>query len=165
VPPGSPKPSSNKGCLIALAIVAVLAVLGIGGLAVGAFLVGEAVDDAVDDGGFPGLPGAECAQFQFAYLSLTFTNILGAGADPSLQEQMENDLGELKSLAPEAIRSDMDVVADAFQESFRVATGGEGLLVGEESEERNQQAEAVLQDPEVVEAQENINRWVEQNCA
>jgi hypothetical protein len=46
-----------------------------------------------------------------------------------------------------------------------VATGGEGLLVGEESEERNQQAEAVLQDPDVVEAQENINRWVEENCA
>lgn len=145
-------------------VVAVLALVGVGGLVVAAFFIGEAVDEAVEDGGIPGLLGGECAEFQVAYLSLSFTSILGAGADPAQQEQLENELGELESLAPDAIQDDMSVVADAFRESLQVATGGQGLLAGEASAERDAEAQAILEDPEVVQAQENINRWVEDNC-
>ena len=165
-PPGSaPKKSSNKGCYVALAIVAILGVMGVGGIVVAAFLVGDAVDEATDGAGIPGLMGGECAQFQFAFMTLSFTSILGAGADPAQQEQLENQLADMEELAPDAIKDDMEVVAGAFRESMSVATQGRGLLLGEETDESTAEAEAVLQRPEVLEAQENINRWVEDNCA
>ena len=165
-PSGAPKKSSKKGCIIALVVVAIFGLMGMIGLGVAAVFVGNAVDDAVEDGGLPGLAGGDCAKFQFAYLSLTFTGILGAGADEAQQQQLESQLGQLESLAPSEIKGDMAIVAAAFRESISTATGGQGLVGGaEESDERNREAEAVLERPEVKEAQENINRWVEDNCA
>jgi hypothetical protein len=152
-----------------LLVVGILGLMAIVGLVVAGLFVGRAVDEAVDDAtggqGLTGLLGAECAQFQISYMSLTMTGMLAAGADEAQRAQMEQQFGELEEIAPPEIADDLQVVANAFRESIRVATGGRGLVGGEESERSNAEAEAVLQRPEVVEAQENINTWVEANCA
>lgn len=166
LPPPAPARKSNKGCIIALVVIGVLGAMGLIGFIIAAVFVGRAVDDATDGEGLPGLlGGVECAQFQFSYMSLTFTGLMTAGADEAQQAQVESQLRELEDIAPSEIADDMSVVADAFRESLSVATGGQGLIGGEETEQSTAEAEAVLQRPEVVEAQENINRWVEENCA
>lgn len=173
-PPGGPAPhyppapasSGRNGCVIALVVLGILGLIAVVGIAIAAVFVGRAVEDAVEEGGVPGLMGGECAQFQMAYLTMSFTGILGAGADEAQAAQFQEELSDLESLTPSEIRDDMAVVAAAFRESLRIATGGQGLVgQGESSEELNREAEAVLEQPEVVAAQENINRWVEENCA
>ena len=146
-------------------MLGILAVLGLGAVVVGAVFVGRAVDDATDGEGLPGLFGAECLQFQLSFMTFTMTGMLNAGVDEAQREKMEADLRELEELAPSEIADDLQVVNEAFQESIRVGTGGRGLIGGEESPESNAEAQAVLEQPEVVQAQENINTWVEENCA
>jgi hypothetical protein len=107
----------------------------------------------------------ECAQFQFSFMTLTMSGMMSASADEAQRAQFESDLDQLEDLAPSEIADDMTIVADAFRESISVATGGRGLIGGEETAESTAEAEAVLQQPEVVEAQENINQWVEDNCS
>jgi hypothetical protein len=156
--------------MIALVVLLVIGLLaGLGGI-VGGVLVWREVDDAVDEatdgGGIPGLIGGECAQFQMAYLSMGFTGLLGAGIGDAEREQVEAQLGELEELAPDEIRGDLEIVADAMREAIALGTGGGGLVGGgEPSDEQVREAEAILERPEVVEAQANIDQWVERNCS
>lgn len=156
--------------MIALVVLLIIGLLvGVGGI-VGAVFVWREVDDAVDEAtdgaGIPGLIGGECAEFQMAYLSMGFTGFLGAGTDDAQREQVEAQLGELEDLAPDEIRGDLEIVAEAMREAIALGTGGGGLVGGgEPSDEQVQEAEAILERPEVVEAQGNIDEWVARNCS
>jgi hypothetical protein len=174
---GPPAKKSNKGCVIALAIVAVVALLAVGGVLVGAVFLGRAVNEAVNessdgdglDGGLaggliPGLPGGDCVQFQMAYMTLTMGGFLSFGADPSQIDELDQQLREMGGMVPSEIEDDFDIVTGAFRESMQVALGSGALIGGEPSEEQTREAEAILESPEVLEAQENVNNWLEDNC-
>ncbi len=145
--------------------MALIGLLILGGIAVGAVVLWNAVDDATDDeAGVLGIvPGGDCLAFQAAFINLTSMSMLGAGGPQT--EQLESQLGDLQQLVPSEIEDDFDVVQDAFREAMRLGTGGGGLIgAGEVSDEQQAEAEAVLETPEVQEAQANINDWVRDNC-
>jgi hypothetical protein len=151
-------------------VLLILGLLAGAAAVVGVVFVGRAVDDAVDEAtggqGIGGVFGGECAEFQMAYLSISFTGMLGAGVDDAQREQMDAQLGELEELVPAEIEGDFAVVSAALREAMAVGTGGAGFVGGAEpSEEAQREATAILEDPDVVAAQENINAWVERNCS
>jgi hypothetical protein len=170
-----PTKKSNKGCGIALAVIAVIALLAIGGSVVAVVFVGQAVNEAVNDddsspfdggvaGLVPGVPGGDCVQFQMAYMTLTMGGFLSFGADPSQMDELDQQLREMGGMVPSEIEDDFDIVTRAFRESMQIALGSGALIGGEPSEEQTREAEAILESPEVVEAQENVNNWLEDNC-
>jgi hypothetical protein len=161
-----------------LAVVAIVALLAVVGTVLAVVFVGRAVNDAVNEsagngsgseallggGIIPGLPGGECLEFQLAYTTLTMQSFLGMGADEEQLEELEEGLSEMRSFVPSEIEDDFEVVSEAFREAMRLAIGS-SLLLGEPSEEQARQAEEILESPEVVEAQENINDWLLENCS
>jgi hypothetical protein len=154
-----PKKSSNKGCLIALAVIGFIGLLLAIGVVVAVVFVGKAVNDSVDNGGIPGLIGGDCVQFETAFATLTLTDTFTAGADESQRDEIDQALADLRGEIPSEIEDDYNVVADAYRQAIQAATPG----VDPTSPEL-QEAEAKLNSPEVLEAQDNINRWIEENC-
>lgn len=165
----TPEKSSNKGCIIAVVVVLILGALIVFGSIMAITFLGDAATDAVDeaadlDGG-PGditnLLGGDCVQFQFAYSTLAFGGMFGAGAPEDQQNELNEALAEMRGSVPS------EIVAEAFQESMALAFSG-GALTGVTSEETAEQAaeaEALLESPEVVEAQNNIDEWLIENCS
>jgi hypothetical protein len=158
-----------------LAVIAVIALLAIGGSVVAVVFVGQAVNEAVNDddsspfdggvaGLVPGVPGGDCVQFQMAYMTLTMGGFLSFGADPSQMDELDQQLREMGGMVPSEIEDDFDIVTRAFRESMQIALGSGALIGGEPSEEQTREAEAILESPEVVDAQENVNNWLEDNC-
>ena len=171
VPPPVPeqKPKSNRGCLIGLAVLVILIVLGVGALVAGGLFVKDKVDTAIaeeglGDGGITGLLGGDCLRFQAAFISLTGMSMFGIGGDLGQQEQMDETIGQLQELAPEEIRDEMNVLGDAFRRSMQTAMAGGGGLSGETSSDAEQEAAAILEEPEVVDAKAAIDNWVLDNC-
>jgi hypothetical protein len=174
VPPATPEKSSNKGCIVALVVVLIIGAVAVfGAIAAITFLGGaatDAIDEATDLDGGPGditnLLGGDCVQFQFAYSTLAFGGMFGAGAPEDQQDELNEALAEMRGSVPSEIEDDFEIVAEAFQESMALAFSG-GALTGVTSEETAEQAaeaEALLESPEVVEAQNNIDTWLIENC-
>lgn len=171
--PQEPAKKSNKGCVTALVVVLVIALVGAGAVIGGILFVGNEVSNRVEslggaDGGaseIVGLVGGECVEFQMAFTTLAFTGMFTAGADESQRAEMEAALGDLRSMVPDEVSDDFDVIAGAYEEAMAIAFQPEALAGGGPSQEESQRAEEILESPEVVEAQERINAWLEENCA
>ena len=149
--------------MVALVVVGVLAALGIVGAVVAVNIVGDAVEDSFQDGGIPGLAGGECGQFMFSYMSLSMMGMMTAGADETQRQEIESALGDIRELAPSDIEDEIAVVGDAFGEAMALGmSGGPG---GQPSAADQAEAEAILESPEVVAAQDEINAWVDANCS
>jgi hypothetical protein len=119
------------------------------------------VEDAIEDGDIPLLPGGDCLEFQLAFSSLLLTDMFTAGADEAQQRELEEGLRDLRNLVPGEIEADFEVVADAFGEAMALTFGAGPSGPGPEAEA---QAAAVLESPEVQQAQASINAWIEANC-
>lgn len=145
-----------------------LVVLGLIGIGVAAVFVGRAVDETLEeegfDGGIEGLLGGDCLEFQTSFIFLMGSSMFTAGADEAQQEQIQDDLQELEDLAPDEIQDDVVIVTDAFRESMEIAFESGGMVGGEVDPDEMEEAEAILESPEVVEAQENIDDWLTENC-
>lgn len=160
--------SSSKGCVIALVVVAILGLLFVGGSIVAITFLGRAADETIGealDEGIPGVVGGDCLQFQFAYSSLTMSALFTAGADDAQVQELEDALADMQANVPDEIADDVAIVSDAFRESMQLGIQG-GLAGGREpSDDDLAEAEAVLESPEVVEAQDNIDAWLIENCS
>jgi hypothetical protein len=165
-PPGAAK-TSNRGCIIALVVVVVLGALGVFGAIAAVTFLGDAVDDATDGVGIPGVVGGDCLQFQLAYSTVGFSGLFGAGASEEQQDELNEALGQMRGSVPGEIEDDFEIVAEALQEAMQLGLSA-GELTGvtsEDSAARAAEAEAMLNSPEVLEAQNNIDTWLIQNCS
>ena len=126
-------------------------------------MLGDAVEDSFEDGGIPGVFGGECFEFTASYMTLSMMGLMTAGADETQQREINQSLEELLQIAPDEIEDEIVVVADAFGEAMALAmSGGPG---GQPSPEAEAEATAILESPAVVAAQDEINNWVDANCA
>lgn len=137
--------------------------------------LGNAADDAIEDAtqidgdgvDIPGVLGGDCLEFQLAYSTLSLS-AFSAGADEAQQQELEEALDEMGGKVPDEIADDFEVVSDAYREAMQIYLQSGGVVGGAgagPSSEDIERADEILAAPEVVEAQENINTWLEQNCA
>jgi hypothetical protein len=141
-------------------------VVAIGGVLFAANEVADSIEDGTGVNDVIGFVGGECVEFQLAYTTLAFTGMFGAGASEEQREELERSLGDLRDMAPEEIRDEFEIVADAYQEAMSIVFQPGNLTSGEgPSEADSRRAEEILESPEVVEAQETINDWLNENCS
>ncbi len=153
----------GKGCIIALAVVGGFFVLLVVGSIVAITFLGNAVEDSLDDGGIPGVFGGECVEFAASYMTMSMMGFMTAGADESQQAEVQEMLDDLREIAPSEIEDEIVIVADAFGDAMGIVLidAGPG---GEPSAAAEAEATAILEDSEVLEAQDEIDAWVEANC-
>jgi hypothetical protein len=153
-----------------LALVVVLGIVVVFGSILAITFLGRAADDtigeALDDGGIPGILGGDCVEFQLAYSTLTMSALFGIGADDEQYADLERSLADMQGNVPDEIEDDFAIVSDAFRESMQLALTSGGLSGSTEGDEEEMaEAESLLASPEVVEAQNNIDTWLIENCA
>jgi hypothetical protein len=124
------------------------------------FFVRDTVDEAIDDGGLAFLPGGDCLEFQLAFSSLMLTDTFAFAADEAQRRELDEGLEELRAMVPGDIADDFAVVSDAFGQAMRV--GLSGSASGDPAAEA--EVQALLESPEVQQAQASINAWLEDNC-
>jgi hypothetical protein len=169
-----------KGWTIAAMLVAALALIAAGcggddgeasGAADTAVVETDTVDhngegettegDTTEETGSAAL-GGECAEF--AGLGAKIQSAFGVGGDVDSASEV---FAELADRVPEEIRDDYRVLADNFKE-FAEALKGVDLTSGEtpspETLAKLQQAATAMDQPEIQQASENIESWVEENC-
>jgi hypothetical protein len=125
---------------------------------------GEDTDAAMDteESDADEVLGGECAEF--AGLGAKLQSAFGVGGDVDSAAEV---FDELADRVPEEIREDYQVLADNFRE-FADALEGVDLASGEtpspETLAKLQEAAASMDQPEVQQASENIEAWVQENC-
>jgi hypothetical protein len=156
-------------------VVAVLGLLAVFGSIVAIAFLGNAandtINDAIDantdgDGVVPGLLGGECVEFSLAYTTLSFSTF-AVGADETAQAELDEAITEMRTLVPDEIEGDFEVVSEAYREAMQIIVDSGGLIGNGTgpSEEQSRRVDEILEAPEVVAAQENINTWLTENCS
>jgi len=106
--------------------------------------------------------GGECAEF--AGLGAKLQSAFGVGGDVDSASEV---FDELADRVPEEIRDDYRVLADNFRQ-FADALEGVDLTSGEtpspETLAKLQEAAAAMDQPEIQQASDNIEAWVQENC-
>jgi len=106
--------------------------------------------------------GGECAEF--AGLGAKLQSAFGVGGDVDSASEV---FDELADRVPEEIRDDYRVLADNFKQ-FADALEGVDLTSGEtpspETLAKLQEAAAAMDQPEIQQASDNIEAWVQENC-
>jgi hypothetical protein len=108
--------------------------------------------------------GGDCMQAGLAYFALSM-QALGAsfGMSESDIADMEQSMDELKAEIPSEIEDDFNVFADALSE---YASAMQGMNLGDlmSGSSEAEDAAAILETPEVKEAQANIEAYFDENC-
>jgi hypothetical protein len=113
----------------------------------------EGLDDL-----FGGMFGGECMEFYFSFLGLTMsTTFLMFGADEETIADIMSQSEELLASAPAEIRGDVAIIAEALSE-FASEVGNTPMNQIDELDDP-------FDDPRVERAGENIEAWLEANCA
>ncbi|HEX7094980.1 MAG TPA: hypothetical protein VF183_03795 [Acidimicrobiales bacterium] len=114
-------------------------------------------DDGGSDTDIPDLAEAgDCFQLALSYGAVVMAALGGGLGGQELSdaelEELRNGIEELRGAFPEEIRDDFEVVADAYNELFE-----KGLL--------SEDAMEVLESDEFVEADENIQQYLDEHCS
>jgi hypothetical protein len=166
-----------KGWRLAALLLAALALLAAGCGGDDSDEASDAADtavvetDASDDAGDTDMTetedadaalGGECAEF--AGLGAKLQSAFGVGGDVDSASEV---FDELADRVPEEIRDDYRVLADNFKQ-FADALKGVDLTSGEtpspETLAKLQAAAAAMDQPEIQQASQNIEAWVQENC-
>jgi hypothetical protein len=144
-----------------IAALIVIALLLTGAFA-GYLVVRDRVDEVLEDGGIGGV--GDCARFQTSLMFMTMSNLMTMGSD-----ELSSQLGEVRSIAPAAVRDDIDVIASALGEAvgeglMGAMPGGGGEQTPEEQRAAEAEVEAILESPEVQQASDNIDAWAAETC-
>ena len=112
----------------------------------------------------------DCVEASAAFIQIT---LLPVGAAMGLSEaeaaELETTFDELDASIPDEVQGDYEVMRDAYLE-FAEAMGGINLaedptaLLDEDVAAQMEEATAALEEPEVVEAQENIQAYFDELC-
>jgi hypothetical protein len=114
----------------------------------------------------------DCMSVGLAYMTLTLGvgfGSLGAalGGDPEEMQATADELADLQDQIPDAIADDFETFRSAFEQMLAQLDIGEGEMpnvLDPEFQEQLEEASAVLESPEVKEAQENIATFMEDEC-
>jgi hypothetical protein len=108
--------------------------------------------------------GGDCMKAGLAYFALSM-QALGAsfGASESDLADMQSSLDELKGEIPSEIKSDFTTYADALQQ-YAEAMKGMSIADMASGSGDAQKAAAILDTPEVKQAQANIDKYFEETC-
>lgn len=126
-------------------------------------------DDGSDTSGISGLTNADCRQYVEAFRGLP--EATNPGSLEGLQ-QSADILDEAADKVPSEIRADFRVIADAYRQ-FADALQGTNIdmsdpqSMAELSESDLAALEAAseaMNDPEIEEAGQRINQWLQENC-
>jgi hypothetical protein len=113
-----------------------------------------------------GLASGDCAEAVTAFVALGQAVAASGGSDESVEESSRL-FQEFADKAPDEIKDDIQVLADAYAEYIAVL-GDIGLQAGEtpsaDQIQQITQASAALSTPEVAAASENFNTWASTNC-
>lgn len=69
----------------------------------------------------------------------------------------------MRELVPDEVADDFDVLAEAYDEVVQRALRAGVLGQGGDPEEA-EEIDQILDSPELVEAQENVDAWTDKNC-
>lgn len=127
------------------------------------------------DSGLPGVPdnelaeaitgvNSECFEIAAAYAAIGL-GALGAsfGVSESELAELQDSIRELEASIPNEIAGDFEVFADAFGEYFE--TIGSLDLMNPANAAQIEAASQTLESPEVLEAQANIEAYLDRECA
>ena len=110
--------------------------------------------------------GGDCMQAGLAYFALSM-QALGAsfGATESDLQEMQDSVDELKAEIPSEIKDDFQVYADALAEyANNMKEIDMNDLLDPSTQQKAEEAAAVLDTPEVTKAQENIEKYFDETC-
>lgn len=108
--------------------------------------------------------GGDCMKAGLAYFALSMS-ALGAsfGASEADLAEMQSSIDELKGEIPSEIEDDFTTYANALEEYANAMKGMDmGDIMSGSADAEN--AAAILETPEVKQAQENIDKYFEETC-
>lgn len=128
-------------------------------------------DDADDQGGNGEFTGdlGECMELSGALMGLMFLPMVGMfGMEDEEIREMEEEMAQFGGSVPSELEDDIEVINDAF-DSFLSEAGDfdfddEMDMFDPEVTERMEAAAEELESPEVQEAFENLEAFLEENC-
>lgn len=109
----------------------------------------------------------ECANVGLAYATISLGALgamFGGAMDDGELDEMEQELEDLEAEVPDQIADDFEVIRGAFAEFGEALGDGGGNIMDPEYQEQLEEAGAVLESDEVMEAQSNIEAWLTENC-
>ena len=128
-------------------------------------------DDSSSSDDIPDLGNLDdCLEASAAFLQITLIPLGAAfGGSEEDMAELEQSLEELDASIPDEVSDDYQIVREAYAD-YAEAMGGLDLsgdptaLLDPDVADQLEEASAALEDPEVVEAQENIQAYFEELC-
>lgn len=117
------------------------------------------VGDLPEGEDIPDLGGlGDCIEWGFAYAGIFLGGLGLLGGDEGEVEEMQAELEEMQASVPDEIADDFVTVSDAYSEYFEE-------LANSTLSEMGDLEDPITADPEVSEANDRINAWLEEECS
>lgn len=108
----------------------------------------EGLDDFMD---------SDCLEFSLAYSTMFLGGLGLFGGDPEAVEQAQDDLAEIEASVPDEIADEFAIVSEAYGEFYEA--------MGDSTLSEMGDIDDPMSDPEVEEASDAINTWLEEECS